>query len=262
MLSTSVPSPKPIVVEFGAKSDVGSVRTVNEDHFIVVRRSRKRDVLMSNLPEEVLPIHEADAYAIVVADGMGGTSFGKLASVLALQTAWELGGKEINWPLKSNKEEVRQLLEKLELYPLLMKEALTERARRQPELTGMGTTLTAAYVLGSNAFIAHVGDSRAYLMRGETLHLLTTDHTVAQQMIDAGVFVPDDKEVQHLRHMLTNCLDTNDADIHVETRQIPLQDGDRLLLCSDGLTNSVDEDAIAHALPVRSLASSCLRQTG
>jgi serine/threonine protein phosphatase PrpC len=241
-------SPERIVVDFGARSDVGAVRTINEDHFIVVRRSRKRDVLMSNMPAELPPVHEENAYSIVVADGMGGTTFGQLASVLALQTAWELGGKEISWPMKSSKEEVRQLMEKLELYPLLMKEALTQRAREEPQLTGMGTTLTAAYTLGSNAFIAHVGDSRAYLMRGEALHMLTTDHTVAQQLIDAGIYAPDAEEIQHLHHMLTNCLDTNDVKIHVETRQIPLRDGDRLLLCSDGLTNAVDEDAIAEVL--------------
>lgn len=239
---------KPINVEFGARSDVGAVRTANEDHYVVVRRSRRRDVLMSNMPDELLPLREEDAYSIVVADGMGGTSFGRLASVMALQTAWELGGKEINWPLKSSKEEVRQLMEKLELYPLLMKEALNERARQDPELMGMGTTLTAAYTLGPKAFIAHVGDSRAYLIRGGTLHLLTTDHTVAQRMIDAGIFAPDDEEIQHLRHMLTNCLDATDAEIHVETRRVPLKDGDRLLLCSDGLTNALAENAIADIL--------------
>lgn len=239
---------KPVQVQLGARSDVGAVRTSNEDHYIVVRRSRRRDVLMSNLPEELLPLREEDAYSIVVADGMGGTSFGQLASMLALQAGWELGGREINWPLKSSKEEVRQLMEKLELYPLLMKEALAEHARKDPKLTGMGTTLTAAYTLGGKAFIAHVGDSRAYLMRDGTLHLLTTDHTVAQRMIDAGIFAPDDEEIQHLRHMLTNCLDANDTEVHVETRRLPLENGDRLLLCSDGLTNAVEEDSIADVL--------------
>lgn len=151
------PEPEPVRVEFGSLSHPGKVRERNEDHFAVVQRHRTRRVLMTNLPEGLLPPSEQNAYALIVADGMGGEVFGQFASMMALRAGWELAGTEIKWPLHINEDEVAELMQKLELYPLLIQRALTERADQNAELEGMGTTLTCAYTVGPDAFLLHVG---------------------------------------------------------------------------------------------------------
>src|SRR5262245_52589220 len=157
-----LPGPSPVSVEFGALSHPGKVRPNNEDHYLVVRRRRARSVLLTNLPEGYLPATEQDAYAMVVADGLGGAEFGELASMLALRLGWELGLDEIKWTLKVNEREAQEFLDKVRLALRTIDQTLQERGRLDPALYGMGTTFTAAYTTGTEAFIAHVGDSRAY----------------------------------------------------------------------------------------------------
>ncbi|HYT89548.1 MAG TPA: protein phosphatase 2C domain-containing protein [Gemmataceae bacterium] len=236
-------SPPPVQAEFGALSHPGKVRTNNEDHFLVVRRRRIRDVLLTNLPEGFLPPHNEEAYALAVADGIGGAAFGELASMLALRAAWDLGADEIKWHFKPNPQEDDELKEKFALFVQMIDHILVDRARQEPRLTGMGTTLTAAYTVGPEAFIAHVGDSRAYLHRGGRLQRLTRDHTVGAQMAEAGLPVN-----RSLRHILTNCLGGNNEGAEAEIHQFTLADGDRLLLCTDGLTDMVPEPEVAAIL--------------
>jgi protein phosphatase len=107
----------------------------------------------------------------------------------------------------------------------------------------MGTTLTGAYVIGLDAFIAHVGDSRAYLYRERALTRLTSDHTLAQEMLDAGLPAPEAK-----RHVLTNVLGGAKRDVRIDFHHVQLRDGDRLLFCSDGLTEMVADERIASLL--------------
>ncbi len=108
----------------------------------------------------------------------------------------------------------------------------------------MGTTLTVAYSVGVDLFIIHLGDSRAYLFRQGRLQLLTKDHTVAQAMADAGYIAPEEVRHHRKRHVLTNFLGGHHGKVKGDVRWLRLADGDRLLLCSDGLTDMVDDDAI------------------
>lgn len=238
------PIPPIAEVDFGALSDVGKVREQNEDHFAVVRRCRSRQVLLSNLPPEAQSGSDLDAYTMVVADGIGGAAFGELASMLALQTGMELGRRETHWFLRPNSEEREELTQKFDAYVQLIHKALVERTASNPELTGMGTTLTCAYTLGNSAMIAHVGDSRAYLYRQGTLTQLTHDHTLAEVMLEAGF---NDEDTRRFRSTLVNCLG-GEGDVITEVRHLALQSGDALLLCSDGLTDLVDDKAIAGVL--------------
>jgi protein phosphatase len=243
------PSPLPVDIEFGALSHTGKVRKNNEDHYLVTRRSRSRQVLMSNLPDGYLPVAaDDDAYVIVVADGLGGEAFGELASKLAIRTAWDLSLSEIKWTLKVSEREVEELKEKAELYFQLIDRALIQEGQVKPQAAGMGTTLTFAYTIGSNAFVFHVGDSRAYLYRGDRLTRLTSDHTVAQKLVDAGVLTPESVATSSFRNMLTNCVGCSKEGVKVEMRHVRVEDGDTLLLCSDGLTDMVDEDEISSTL--------------
>jgi protein phosphatase len=236
-------SPPHVRAEFGGLSHPGKVRKNNEDHFLVVRRRRVRDVLLTNLPSNWLPAQDDEAYAFAVADGIGGAAFGELASMLALRAAWDLGTDEIKWHFKSNPREDDEIKEKLVLFIQMIDRMLIERSREQPQLSGMGTTLTAAYTIGPEAFLAHAGDSRAYHFRGGALNRLTRDHTVGAQMAEAGA-----TPRHSLHHVLTNCLGGGTEGVAVEIQQFTLFDGDGLLLCTDGLSDMVPEEDMAALL--------------
>src|SRR5678815_289178 len=106
----------------------------------------------------------------------------------------------------------------------------------------MGTTLTVAGALGSNLIIGHVGDSRAYLLHEDKLTQLTTDHTLAQALIDAGVAHPNDPASRSMRHVLTAAVGSLGEQIDPQVQRLKLSVGDQLLLCTDGLTEIVDDE--------------------
>jgi protein phosphatase len=236
------PRPQRVSVRFGAVSDRGKVRSKNEDHFAVVRRSRSRDVLATNVPAEVLSQTEEEAYVMVVADGIGGEAFGELASMLALQTAWDLAERETCWTLNIAEEQAERLGEKFDAYAQLIHQQLLDHVYVEPRTSGMGTTLTVAYTVGPIAFIGHIGDSRAYAYRDGKMHNLTRDHTLAQELVDAGM-AP--REASKFGHVLTNFLGGRNSRVATETHHFSLHDGDCLLLCSDGLTKHVSDDEMA-----------------
>ena len=125
---------------------------------------------------------------------------------------------------------------------------LLAHARKNPELDGMGTTVTSAVSLGDNLLIAHVGDSRAYLLRGSSLSRLTRDHTYVQQLVESGQLSTDDAARHQLRHILTGVVGGTAPEVAVDVDFVELADGDRLLLCSDGLTDLVTDAEIARGL--------------
>jgi PPM family protein phosphatase len=238
------PSPPPVDVRFGAQSHTGRVRSSNEDHYLIVQRRRTRTVLATNLPEGFLPPADDIAYVYGVADGIGGASFGELASALALRSAWEQAPGTIKWTWIINDREIEELKERVELIFQRMQQTLVEQGRTNPRYAGMGTTLTAAYTVGPEAFVGHVGDSRAYLYHARQLTQVTRDHTLAQDCLDAGLPVP----CRSWHHRLTNCLGANDAPLHVEFHHLRLADDDQVLLCTDGLTDMVSDEEIAQVL--------------
>lgn len=241
-------SPPPVQVEFGACSHPGLVRENNEDHYVIVRRRRFRDVLLTNLPAEAIPAGEDNAYAMVIADGMGGAAFGELASSLVLRTGMDLGLQEIKWTVKVTEEEIRDLKEKLSLFVRQIDKTLFEHAQWKNELSGMGSTLTGVYTVGSEALIVHVGDSRAYLYRNGELSRLTRDHTAAQELIDAGLIDENSDHARKLSYLLTNCLGGVEPGAEPDVNHVPLMDGDQLLLCTDGLTDAVTDEMIKQLL--------------
>lgn len=233
---------------FGALSDVGKIRKNNEDHYDVVRRHRSRDVLFTNMPRELLPQTREESYTMIVADGLGGCASGEVASMLTLRTAWELTTAAFNWPFKVGARGPEEVMEQLRAYGKRMHQVLIAHGKEKPELAGMGSTITGILLIGADAFVGHVGDSRAYLLRGNALRQLTHDHTQAQQMVDAGLYASVADTPRFMRHVLVNCLGGNYDDVHVETHHVPLRPGDRLLLCTDGLTDMVNDLEIASIL--------------
>ena len=192
----------------GVATDVGRVREGNEDAFIV----------------------EPPLYA--VADGMGGARAGEVASQLALHTIAEL------WRRGSGtlEDEVREA-----------NDIVFARAGEDQRYAGMGTTLTAAVASAEAIHLAHVGDSRAYLVRAGLLRQLTRDHTLVDRMVQAGEITRDEADVHPHRNVLIRALGTEPR-VDVDVDDIGLLEGDRVLLCSDGLTTMVTEDQILAVL--------------
>lgn len=245
-------APKPfstsVRADFGAVSHPGLVRTKNEDHFFVAQAVREHRLLLSNLPEDHIPVPMGDeGYVMIVADGMGGMAAGEVASRQAIATGLKLIQNSPKWGFKINKKEARELFERVNRHLQEIDRTLTEQSYTDRRLFGMGTTLTAAYSVGVDLFVIHVGDSRAYLFRNGQLRQLTRDHTLAQAMADAGMIAPAEVRYHKRRNVLTNFLGGHKGKVKGDVRWLRLADADRLLVCTDGLTEMVD-DAIAEIL--------------
>jgi protein phosphatase len=187
-------------------------------------------------------------YGLLVADGIGGAAAGELASRMAISTLIDLALHTPDWILSTDAEETeRRMLRLAERYRRVH-DALREHARADPALSGMGTTLTAATSLGKRLVIGHIGDSRAYLFRGGELHQLTRDHTFVQALVDMGQLTAEQAARHPFRHVLTRALGGREASLEGDFQQAWLADGDQLLLCTDGLTDMVDNAAIASVL--------------
>jgi protein phosphatase len=120
--------------------------------------------------------------------------------------------------------------------------AIAEESHQKASLKGMGTTLTVATIAADRLFVFHVGDSRCYLLRGGRLQRLTRDQTMTQMLVDAGVMPPEALHSHHMRHMLTQAM--GKGEVVIDAQHLPLQDGDRLMLSSDGLTDGVSDEQI------------------
>jgi serine/threonine protein phosphatase PrpC len=240
LLGNDVPE---VQVEFGGASDAGRVRTNNEDHYAVVRRYRSREVLLTNMPQDAYPPHTDNVYAMAVADGVGGAAFGELASELALRTGWELTGRAFKWGFSLSETESAEVIDGVKTFVQLIHQRI--KAEANHVYKGMGTTLTGILAIGWDAFVVHVGDSRAYLNRNGVLYRLTHDQTLAELMVTSGMIASVDQAAMRFRNTLISCLGGNYAEVDVETTHLMLENGDQLLLCTDGLTDMVEESRIA-----------------
>jgi serine/threonine protein phosphatase PrpC len=236
-------------IDVSARSHPGYHRANNEDHFFVTRLGRTLQTLMTSLPAgEVPELAEEVNYLMILADGMGGHAAGEVASRMAISALVSLALDVPDWIFKVDEEHAREIKQRARTLVQEVGAMLVERGERDPALRGMGTTLTAVRSFGRDLIVTHVGDSRAYLLRTGGLHRLTRDHTYAQLLVDTGQLSPGDVAVSRHRHVLTNALGGSGDDVQVDTDRLPLEDGDRVLLCSDGLTDMVDDGAIATIL--------------
>jgi PPM family protein phosphatase len=237
-------------IDVSALSHTGHLRENNEDQFFVTKMSRALETMLTSLPPGDVPdrVEEVN-YVFILADGMGGHAAGELASRLAISTLVSLALDIPDWILKLDSEAAPAELER-RARDLVRQvgSAIFTKGREDAALKGMGSTLTAARSLGRDLLIVHVGDSRAYLFRAGGLHRLTKDHTVAQMLVDSGRLEAGEIPSSRLRHVLTNALGGSSEHVDVDVDLLRLEDGDRLLLCSDGLTDLVDDDTIAQTL--------------
>jgi PPM family protein phosphatase len=238
-----------VKVDFGTLTHVGKVRKNNEDHYLVGRLGRSLEPLMTNMPAGQLPESLAEyGYGMLVANGMGGAAAGEVASRMAINLLVKLIIDTAKWGRRIDEQEAEALMGRIEGYYMAIHSELVRQTEINPAIKGMGTTLTVAYSFCSDLFVAHVGDSRAYLFREGQLRQLTHDQTVAQRLADIGDIPQEAVATHRLRHVLTNALGGHGGPVVTELEQFHLADHDRLLLCSDGLTDMVDDSTIESVL--------------
>jgi serine/threonine protein phosphatase PrpC len=240
--------PVSVRLDFSALTHVGKVRANNEDQHLIVRLRKSLDVVATSLrPEQYAQPLQREGYLLLVADGLGGHAGGERASALVVSEIIKHVMETAKWffRLDDPDEGVRLRLLREGLERLDRK--LIEAGESDRALAGMGTTLTTASIIDAEAFLVHVGDSRAYLMRNGRLEQLTTDHTLVQQMVDGGLMRPEEARTHRLRHHLTNVIGGSPG-VEGEIVKLTLADGDRLLLCTDGLTEPVRDSQIAEIL--------------
>ncbi len=190
---------------------------------------------------------------VVVADGMGGHAAGEVASAIAIKTIRERWSdpetQEVAdvWLARGTAIAKKQLLSWLRDGVLAAHHAIVAEAERDTAKSGMGTTLVAAIVVGSELVFAHAGDSRAYMVRDGISTQLTEDHTLLQRLLAAGIEVDVTGDGARFRSMLTNALGIG-QECKVTTFVVPLADGDRFMLCSDGISEYVEEAEVGEVL--------------
>src|SRR5580765_3774740 len=232
-----------VTLRVSACSDRGLVRENNEDRYLALKIERSYTPLSTNIDAAQLQFVPYQArWALAVADGMGGHAGGEVASTLALSLALKMSQQGSQWYVDIGEEEAKALIERMRTILSSVDRAIAEESHQKASLKGMGTTLTVATISADRLFIFHVGDSRCYLLRGGRLQRLTRDQTMTQMLVDAGVMPPEALHSHHMRHMLTQAM--GKGEVVIDAQHLPLQNGDRLMLSSDGLTDGVSDEGI------------------
>jgi protein phosphatase len=191
---------------------------------------------------------------------MGGHAGGELASRMAISGLIKLALAMPDWIFRLDDTVATDATKRSKRRFRDLNALLIEHGRQDEACRGMGTTLTAARTMGRHLQIVHVGDSRAYLLRDARLLRLTRDHTYVQLLLDSGQLSEKEAEEFGARHVLVNALGGVSEDVEVDVSQLKLTTGDRLLLCSDGLSDLVGDDAIRQVLlDYRESAAACGR---
>ena len=246
------PPSSTVRVTIGARSHHGVVRESNEDHYLVLRLGRDQETLATSLSgNDVPPPFKENAYTMLVADGLGAGGSGSVASRVALSTLAHLALDVGEWNVRITQDIASRIFDRAEWFYAQADAAVHTRAASNPLLKGMTTALTAAYSAGTDLFIAHVGHSRAYLFRGGELSMLTRDHTVEEHLAHSTRPTAVERRAQDLRHILTDAVGAPGGHPLVEVERFALMDGDCVVLCTNGLTDMLDDATIAGVLAHR-----------
>jgi len=247
--------PNTLPLAFGL-TDIGRKRNVNQDQFLVAQLNKSMLVTSTSMPLEKYSrlYGGVQGQVLMVADGMGGHAAGEKASSLAVDHLIDRLLNSIHWFFKSTHEQaddqsranfvndLKSLLQ--DAHSRILHEAATHQSQ-----TGMGTTVTMAHVIWPHLYVVHAGDSRCYLFRNGRPRLLTTDHTLARQMVEAGGMRPEDEAKSRWSNVLWNVLGgRSETGLLAEVHQETLFPGDIVLLCSDGLSRYLDGDAMAQVV--------------
>jgi PPM family protein phosphatase len=238
-----------VVLECSGKTDIGRVRSNNEDQFLIAELTKHLRIAQTSLSGAHLTGLSTNpvGHLLVVADGMGGAAGGELASGLALETISWYVARTMPWFFRYQDGREQELETELRSAVEAVHHSVTEAAAGT-RFKRMGTTLTMAYVLWPRVYVVHAGDSRCYLHRAGHLARMTKDHTVAQKAIDEGLLSEEQAKESILANTLWNCIGGGTEGVSTDIYHATLQPGDEILLCTDGLTRKLADDNIGDIL--------------
>ena len=223
-----------VIIETFGRTDVGTVREHNEDNFLVANLDTgDRSLLPDNRLHHVSPAGSL----FVVCDGMGGAAAGEVASGMAVDAIYQKMGE------KPHFENRRQLAERLFASLDFANAGIWETAQKNRQQTGMGTTCTAAALNDGILLLAQVGDSRAYLIRNQTIIQLTKDQTLLSRLLELGQLTPDEASRFEHNHVILQALGVRSA-VEPVLSVVELRCNDMLLLCSDGLNDALTDEQV------------------
>jgi protein phosphatase len=246
--TAELPTARPLRVRFFGLTDPGRVRDANEDQFLIAELVKALRVRQTSLPEPDLKQSGDRGFLFAVADGIGGSAGGQRASALAIDTVERFLLESCKWFARPRKKEEQAVFADFRRALARANGRLLEEGTAHPELHGLGTTLTLAFCLNADLFVAHAGDSRCYLLREGALYRITADHTMAEEMVRHGLMPPEQAAQSRWQHVVLNAIGGNSAELKVELHKVGLIPNDVLLLCSDGLTGMVPEAEVARIL--------------
>jgi protein phosphatase len=232
-------------VELHAKSDVGRVRRGNEDNFLLLDLATQRTWSGSDGPENPADMTEItlgeQGLVLVVSDGMGGALAGDVASRMAIEAVRDvLLDSNANGP---GCDPEAPLIDCLKQATLQANRNIHTKSLEDSRCSGMGATLTGAAIKDDKLDLVQVGDSRAYVIRGEQIRLATKDQSLVQQLVDVGQISEEEAETHMFRNVILQALGAQ-TELLPATARIQLRQGDMLLLCSDGLSGKLRNEEI------------------
>lgn len=233
---------------YGA-TDIGLHRQVNQDQFLIGTLTKALLIHDSSgvFGDRDSILGRDSGTLILVADGVGGAVAGEQASAFAVDSVARYVLSFLPWwaALPQADDDLRVEMESAVAASEI---GLRDLEHQRPEVRGLGTTLTMAFIVWPTMYVVHVGDSRCYVDRNGKLEQVTRDHTVAQQLADEGVIDQGDVEMSPLSSVLWNAVGGDDTLAQPEIYKVSLQEGDTVLICTDGLTKHVADDEIARLL--------------
>ena len=236
-------------VEVAAGSCRGAGRRHNDDHFLVIQLGRSQETILTSLHAADIPAAFSEqAYAMLVADGLGDDGSGSVASRVALSTIAHLSLHHGKWNVRVDPIAAADIMKRAQEFFDRADVEVFEKSLVGPPLSKIATSLTAAYSAGDSLFVAHVGHSRAYLLRNGSLTLLTRDHTLERKVAASKRPVSVERRAHDVGHILTDALGSSGGTPWIDVEQFRLADGDSVLLCTNGLTDVVDDERIAEIL--------------
>ena len=246
---TDISPPRPpFNLESYGLSDRGQIRGSNEDCFLIAELARSLQVRHTNLPQSKASFSCRRGHVFLVADGVGGSQAGEVASGLTVRTIEDFLLNTLKRFSNLQASEEQGALRDLQNALFQADSRIFEEAATHPEWQGMGTTLTMAFAVNWRLFVVHAGDCRCYLLSGGQLQQITQDHTVVAEMVRQGIITPQSQKDHPWRHVVTNILGGKDPGVRVDLHSLDLHAADVVLLCSDGLTEMVSEEHIAAML--------------
>lgn len=234
-----------------ASSISGRLRSLNTDHYLAIRLGRMQETILSSLtPADLPPRFEEFGYALMVADGLGDGGSGARASRVALSALAHLAIRYSRWNVRVDADSIGEITEQGAFLYRRVHDAIVEASRADPLLADMATSLTAMYIAGADLFFANVGHSKGFLFRDGSLFQLTTDHTFGEQRIEpvGGTSVGDTR--RDFTHVVTKLVGGG-AELDAAIEHVDLLSGDRLVLCTNGLTDVVSLNDIAGTLSLQ-----------